>query len=326
MLSRPLLSRRHLIAASAAIALPAQAQSPWPTKPIKLVVPYAAGGSTDVVGRVIAEYLGRQLGQNLIVENRPGKGATIGTSQVAKAAPDGYTLLAAAQNHAMIPALYADRIRFDASKSFAPICIVAKSPTVLVVSPKMGVKSLQEFLAKVREKPGTYTYASVGIGSAVHLATAHLLEMTKTSMTHVPYKGGAPASTALLAGEVDAYLATVGTVIQQIKLGKVVALAVAAPERSRLVPDIPTFAEQGVANFNAEVWYGLLAPAGTPNAIVRTLEAQADGFAKDAAVRDRLVAAGIEPVSTCGAAFAKELDAEIATYKRVAKALDLKVE
>jgi tripartite-type tricarboxylate transporter receptor subunit TctC len=298
----------------------------YPDRPVKVVVGFPAGGPTDIVARMFGERAAQALHQPFVVEDKPGANSIIATEAVASAAPDGYTLLAAAQNHAMIPALYADRIKFDASKSFAPICIVAKSPTVLVVTPRMGVRSLKEFLAKVREKPDTYTYASVGVGSAVHLATAHLLEMTKTSMTHVPYKGGAPASTALLAGDVDAYLATVGTVIQHIKSGKVVPLAVAAPERSRLVPDIPTFAEQGVADFSAEVWYGLLAPAGTPNAIVRTLQAQADGFAKDATVRDRLVAAGIEPVSTCGGAFARELDAEIATYRRVAKALNLKVE
>jgi tripartite-type tricarboxylate transporter receptor subunit TctC len=311
-----------LVASAAGFAQTA----PYPEKPVKLVVGFPAGGPTDLVARMFSERAAQELHQPFVVEDKPGANSVIATEVVAAAPPDGYTLLAAAQNHAMIPALYADRIKFDAAKSFAPICIVAKSPTVLVVSPKMGVRSLAEFLAKVREKPGTYTYASVGIGSAVHLATANLLDITKTSMTHVPYKGGAPAATALLAGEVDSYLATVGTVLAQIKAGKMTPLAVAAPERSRLLPDVPTFAEQGVPNFNAEVWYGLLAPAGTPGGVVRALEAQADGFAKDPAVRDRLVAAGIEPVSTCGAKFAKQLDAEIATYKHVAKALNLKVE
>jgi len=321
-----MIRRASLLALVAAASIASAQNGPYPERPVKVVVGFPAGGPTDLVARMFGERASQALHQPFVIEDKPGANSVIATEAVAAAAPDGYTLLAAAQNHAMIPALYADRIKFDASRSFAPICIVAKSPTVLVVSPKMGVRSLREFIAKVREKPDTYSYASVGVGSAVHLATANLLEITKTSMTHVPYKGGAPAATALLAGEVDAYLATVGTVIQQIKSGKVVALAVAAPKRSRLVPDIPTFAEQGVPNFNAEVWYGLLAPAGTPNAIVRTLEAQADGFAKDAAVRDKLVAGGIEPVSTCGAAFASELDAEIATYKRVAKALNLKVE
>jgi tripartite-type tricarboxylate transporter receptor subunit TctC len=188
------------------------------------------------------------------------------------------------------------------------------------------VKTLAEFMQKVRDKPGSLTYASVGIGSAVHLATENFLNLTKLSMTHVPYKGAPPAVTALLAGEVDAYLATVGSVITQVKAGKFVAIAVAADERSRLLPEVATFAEGGVKGFSAEVWYALLAPAGTPEPTLRALEREADGFAKDAAARDRLIAAGIEPVLTCGAAFASQLNAEIATYSRVAKALNIKVE
>jgi tripartite-type tricarboxylate transporter receptor subunit TctC len=207
-----------------------------------------------------------------------------------------------------------------------PICILAKSPNVLVVSPQFGVRTVPEFLKKVRESPGRYTYASVGVGSAVHLATENFLSMTKTSMTHVPYKGAAPASTALLAGEVDAYFATAGSVLAQIKAGRLVAIAVASRKRSPLLPEVPTFAEAGVPGFEAEVWYAFLAPAGTSEAVVRTLEREADGFTKDAGVHDKLFAAGIETESKCGAAFATQLDAEIATYKGVAKALNLKVE
>ncbi|HZZ93675.1 MAG TPA: tripartite tricarboxylate transporter substrate-binding protein [Usitatibacter sp.] len=312
-----------LLAASAM----ATAQGPaYPDKPVKIIVGFPAGGPTDLVARMFGQRATDAMHQPFVVENKPGANSIIAAEAVASAAPDGYTILMAAQNHAMIPALYADRIKFDPAKSFAAICIVAKSPTVLVVAPKMGVKTLAEFLEKVRQKPGAYTYASVGVGSAVHLATANLLQVTKTSMTHVPYKGAAPASTALLSGEVDAYLATVGSVLAQIKAGKMVPLAVAAPERSRLVPDVPTFAEQGVARFNAEVWYGLLAPAATPEKVVSALEREADAMAKDPSAQDRLVAAGIEPVSVCGAAFATELTNEVETYKRVAKALNLKVE
>ncbi len=320
-----MIARAFLLSLLAVGPLSSQA-APYPDRPVKIVVGFPAGGPTDIVARMFGERAGRAMHQSFVIENKPGANSVIATEAVATAAPDGYTLLAAAQNHAMIPALYADRIKFDPAKSFAPICIVAKSPTVLVVSPKLGVKTLAEFLRKVRESPGKYTYASVGIGSAVHLATANLLQLTRTSMVHVPYKGAAPASTALLAGEVDAYLATAGSVMPYVRSGKLLALAVAAPERSRLVPGVPTFAEAGVPGFNAEVWYALLAPAGTPDAVVHALEGEAEGFAKDPAVHDRLVAAGIEPVSTCGAQFAKELDAEIATYKRVAKALKLKVE
>ena len=318
---------RFAVLAFACAGTLALAQAPaYPDKPVKIVVGFPAGGPTDIVARLFAERAGAAMKQAFVVENKPGANSIIATEAVATSKADGYTLLAAAQNHAMIPALYADRVKFDPAKSFAPICIVAKSPTVLVVNPRLGVKTLPEFLKLVREKPGTYTYASVGIGSAVHLATEDFLNITKTSMTHVPYKGAPPAATALLAGEVDAYLATVGSVISQVKAGKLVAIAVAASERSKLLPDVPTFAEGGVAGFRAEVWYGLLAPAGTPEATIHALEREAEGFARDAGVRDRLFAAGIEPAMTCGTAFASELSAEIATYTRVAKALNIKVE
>ncbi len=319
--------KRIFLAMLLAAGASALAQAPaYPDKPVRIIVGFPAGGPTDIVARMFGERAGQALHQPFMIENKPGANSIIATEAVASSKADGYTLLAAAQNHVMIPALYADRVKFDVAKSFAPICIVAKSPTVLVVSPRLGVKTVAEFLRMVREKPGAYTYASVGIGSAVHLATEELLDITKTSMTHVPYKGAAPASAALLAGEVDAYLATVGSVLSQIKAGKLVAIAVAASERSRLVPDVPTFAEAGVAGFRAEVWYGLLAPAGTSEAIVRALESEAEGFVKDPGVRDRLVAAGLEPAATCGAAFSNQIAAEIATYSRVARTLNIKVE
>jgi tripartite-type tricarboxylate transporter receptor subunit TctC len=298
----------------------------YPDRPVKIVVGFPAGGPTDIVARLFAERAQQSLRQSFIVENKAGANSVLATEAVASAKPDGYTLLAAAQNHAMIPALYADRVAFDVVRSFAPICIVAKSPTVLVVAPRFGVKTVAEFLRKVREKPGAYTYASVGVGSAVHLATENLLAVTRASMTHVPYKGAAPASTALLAGEVDAYLATVGSVLPYIKAGKVTAIAVAARERTRLLPDTPTFAQEGVEGFEAEVWYGLLAPAGTAEPVLRALEREADAFARDPGVSERLVAAGIEPVPVCGAAFASRLASEVATYARLAKSLNLKVE
>ena len=298
----------------------------YPDRPVKIVAGFPPAGPTDIVARLFAERAGNDLKQAFVVENKPGANSIIATNEVATSKADGYTLLAAAQNHVMIPVLYADRVRFDTAKSFAPICIVARSPTVLVVAPRFGVKTLSEFMQKVRDKPGTYTYASVGIGSVVHLATENLLSITRLSMTHVPYKGAPPAATALLAGEVDAYLATVGSVLAQIKAGKFLAIAVAADGRSSLLPEVPTFAEVGVKGFSADVWFGFFAPAGTPDAIVNVLEREAEGFSKDAAVRDRLVAAGIEPALTCGASFGNQLATEIATYSRVAKALNIKVE
>ena len=316
---------RYLLAALAFASASAFAQT-YPDRPVKIIVGFPAGGPTDIVARLFAERAQASLHQPFVIENKPGANSVLAAEAVASSKPDGYTLLAGATSHALIPALYSDRVKFDASKSFVPVCIVAKSPNVLVVAPRFGVKTLQEFLRKLRESPGRYTYASVGVGSGVHLATENFLSLTKTSMTHIPYKGAAPASLALVAGEVDAYFASAGSVLAQVKAGKLIAIAVASRQRTPQLADVPTFAEAGVPGFEAEVWYALLAPAGTSEAIVRTLEHEADAFTRDAAVRDKLFAAGIETESTCGAAFAKQLDAEIATYTRVARSLNLKVE
>jgi tripartite-type tricarboxylate transporter receptor subunit TctC len=319
--------RLAFLAAMAAAPGAASAQAPsYPDKPVKLIVGFSAGGPTDIVTRTFAERAGQALRQPFIVENKPGANSVLAAEAVASAKADGYTLLGGAANHSMIPALYADRVKFDAAKSFRPVCAYAKSPNVLVVTPGMGVKTVGEFLRKIREKPGTYTYGSVGIGSSVHFATADFLNLTRTSMVHVPYKGAAPASTALLAGEVDSYFASVGSVLPHIKSGRVIAIAVAAKQRSALIPDVPTFDEGGVKGFYADAWYGVLAPAGTPDAVVRVLEREAVDFARQPAVRDKLAAAGLEPYSSCGETFAAQIAAEIATYSRVAKDLNLKVE
>jgi tripartite-type tricarboxylate transporter receptor subunit TctC len=319
--------RTVVCSALVALTAAAQAQTPaYPDKPVKLIVGFSAGGPTDVVTRTFAEKVGQALHQPFIVENKPGANSVLAAEAVASAKPDGYTLLGGAANHSMIPALYADRVKFDAAKSFRPLCAYAKSPNVLVVTPALGVKTVAEFLAKVRAKPGTYTYGSVGIGSSVHFATADFLNLTRTSMVHVPYKGAAPASTALLAGEVDSYFASVGSVLPHIKSGRIIAIAVAAKQRSALIPDVPTFEEGGVKGFYADAWYGVLAPAGTPDAVARVLEREAVDFAKEPAVRAKLVAAGLEPYSICGDAFAAQIAAEIATFSRVAKDLSLKVE
>ncbi|HEX4331331.1 MAG TPA: tripartite tricarboxylate transporter substrate binding protein [Usitatibacter sp.] len=315
------------IAGLLTLAPVAFAQSPaYPDKPVRVLVGYPAGGPTDIVARMFAERAGEKLHANFVVENKPGANAVIAAEAVAGAKPDGDTLLVAAQAHSMIPALYADRVKFDAVKSFAPICIMGSSPTVLVVRPEFGVKTLAEFLQKVRAKPGTYTYASVGIGSAVHLVTEDFLGVTKMQMTHVPYKGAAPASTALLAGEVDAFFATVGSVLPQIRAGRFVALAVASDRRTQLLPDTPTLEEGGVHGVRGDVWYGLLAPAGTPDTVVRTLQRESESFSQDPKVRERLTAAGIEPASTCGAAFSARIANEAAAFTRTARRLNLKVE
>ena len=315
------------IASFLALVQAALAQSPaYPDKPVRVLVGYPAGGPTDIVARMFAERAGQDLHGTFVVENKPGANAILAADAVASAKPDGDTLLLAAQAHSLTPALYSDRVKFDAVKSFAPICIMGSSPTVLVVRPEFGVKTLAEFLRKVREKPGTYTYASVGIGSAVHLVTEDFLDAAKAQMRHIPYKGAAPASTALLSGEVDAFFATVGSVLPQVRAGKFVPLAVASAHRTQLLPDTPTLEEGGVHGVSGDVWYGLLAPAGTPDTIVRTLQREAEAFSGDAKVRERLTAAGVEPASTCGAAFSSRIANEAAAFGRTVRRLNLKVE
>lgn len=298
----------------------------YPTQPLKLVVGFAAGGPSDIVARAFADHAAKPLGQPVIVENKPGANAVLATEAVASAKADGLTLLGAATNHTMIPALYASRIRFDAAKSFAPICTLAASATVLVVGPAMPVKSVAEFLARVRAKPGSATYATPGQGSSPHLATEQFGKLTGTSMVHVPYKGAAPAVTDLLGGQVDLSFATVGSVLPHLKSGKLRALAVASRQRSALLPDVPTFEEAGVKDFVVDTWYGLLAPAGTPADVLRVLTREAAEFSRSPAVRERLAGAGLEPGGVCGDAFAQQIAREIESNTRVARELNLKAE
>lgn len=307
----------------------AQAQQPpaaWPQQPVRLVVGFAAGGPSDIVARAFADQLGKSLSQTVIVENKPGANAVLATEAVAAARPDGLTLLAAATNHTMIPALYGARIKFDAAKSFTPVCTLAGSATVLVVGPSMPVKTVAQFLERVRAKPGTATYATPGQGSSPHLATEQFRQLAGVSMVHVPYKGAAPAVTDLMGGQVDLSFATLGSVLPHLKSGKLTALAVAARQRSALLPDVPTFEEAGVKGFVVDTWYGLLAPAGTPAEVVRALTKEAGEFARSLVVRERLSAAGLEPQAMCGEPFAAQIGREIEANARIARELNLKVE
>jgi tripartite-type tricarboxylate transporter receptor subunit TctC len=313
------------MAATAATAAVAQSAA-YPAQAIKLVVGFAAGGPSDIVARSFAEHATKPLGQPVIVENRPGANAVIATEAVAAARPDGLTLLAAATNHTMIPALYGDRIRFDAVKSFVPVCTLASSATVLVVGPSMPVTTVAEFLQRVKARPDPATYATPGQGSSPHLATEQFRKLVGIGMVHVPYKGAAPAVTDLIGGQVDLSFATVGSVLPHIRSGKLKALAVAARQRSALLPEVPTFEEAGVKGFTIDTWYGLLAPAGTPTDALRVLAREATAFAQSPAIRERLAATGLEPGGVCGGSFAGQIAREIETNTRIARELNLKVE
>jgi len=320
-------SPRTLALAACLVAATAIAQpTGYPQQPVRIVVGFAAGGPSDLVARAFADQAAKSIGQTVIVGNKAGANSVLAAEAVAAAKPDGLTLLAAATNHTVIPALYTGRIKFDAAKSFVPVCTLASSATVLVVGPSMPVKTLGEFLERVRAKPGSATYATPGLGSTPHLATEALRKLRGLSMVHVPYKGAAPAVTDLMGGQVDLSLATVGSVLPHIKSGKLTALAVASRQRSALLPQIPTFEEAGVKGFVVDTWYGLMAPAGTPAAVIGILEREAAEFGRSPVVRERLLGAGLEQQTVCGEAFASQVAREIEANTRLARELNLKAE
>jgi len=309
-----------------AVAPLAQAQDNYPTKPIRLVVGFPAGGPTDVVARAFGDFAARALGQPVVVDNKPGANTILAAEAVASAPPDGYTLLLGALNHTMIPALYSNRVKFDALRSFAPVCSMAVSPTMLVVGPSMPVKTLSEFLAAVRAKPGERTYATPGSGSGGHFASEQFNRLAGTRMNHIPYKGAAQAVTDLMGGQVDSSFATLGSVLPQVQSGKLRALAVASQQRSPLLPDVPTFEESGVKGYSADAWYGLLAPAGTPVDIVAKLTKASAEFARAPATAEKLRGLGMQPQNICGSAFTAQLDGEIKAASKTARELNLKID
>lgn len=309
-----------------ALASVAHAQSAYPTKPIRLVVGFPAGGPTDMVARAFGDFAARALGQPVVVDNKPGANTILAAEVVASAPADGYTLLLGALNHTMIPALYSNRVKFDALRSFAPVCSMAVSPTVLVVGPSMPVKTLSEFLAAVRAKPGERTYATPGSGSGGHFASEQFNRLAGTRMNHIPYKGAAQAVTDLMGGQVDSSFATLGSVLPQVQSGKLRALAVASPQRSPLLPEVPTFEESGVKGYSADAWYGLLAPAGTPAEIVAKLTKASADFARAPATAEKLRGLGMQPQNNCGSAFTAQLDGEIKAATKTARELDLKLD
>lgn len=317
---------RNVAALCLALAAPFVQAQTWPAKPVKVVVGFAAGGPTDVVARAFAEYAARALGQPFVVDNRPGANTVLAAEAVASAPPDGYTLLFGATNHTMIPALYSARVRFDAVRSFAPVCTLAASPTVLVVGPALKVASVAKYIEAAKAEPGKRTFGSPGPGSSGHFAGERFSRMTKTSLNHIPYKGAAPAITDLIGGQIDSSFATLGSVLTHIQSGKLTALAVAAGQRSSLLPDTPTFDEAGVKDYRDDAWYGLLAPSQTPPPVLATLEKVAREFAQAPAAAEKLRALGMSAQSTCGAAFLAQVQREVQFNTQLAKDIDLKLE
>jgi tripartite-type tricarboxylate transporter receptor subunit TctC len=307
-----------LLAAGTAIAQPA-----YPSRVIRLVVPYSSG-SSDVVARMIAPRLNEAWKQPVIVDNRPGANAVIGTDHVAKAAPDGYTLLLALGTHVISPLLIATP--YDPVKDFAPVATIGAAELGLAIHPGVPANNLQEFIALAKSKPGELNYSTTQIGGNQHLAGELFSLLTGAKLTAVPFKGGGEALNAVMGGHVQAYFGSVASVIPVVKGGKVKGIAVSGNSRNRELPQVPTFAQGGVAGFDVKLWYGLLAPAGTPKEIVDKLSAQITAILATPELKDTLAKNSIDPIVSTPEQFAAMMRADIARYTRVIKTANIKVE
>ena len=297
----------------------------YPTHPIRVVVPFSPGGAVDGPMRIIAQEVSKRLGQQIVVDNRPGAGATIGTEVVAKAAPDGYTLLLASQTNAISATLYT-KLSYDPIEDFTPISLIGREPGVLVVHPSLPVKTFQEFVAYVKERPGKVDYASSGNGSGQHLFMALLASMTGMKMNHVPYRGSGQATADLLGGQVPVSIPGSAGMVGHIKAGKLRALAVTGALRSPQLPDVPTVMESGVAGYEAYVWMGLLAPKGTPAPIIDKLQRELKQALATNEVKTYMANAGIEIVGSTPAEFGTFFRSEKDLWAKVIRETGAKID
>jgi tripartite-type tricarboxylate transporter receptor subunit TctC len=320
-------SRRRfgLTLLSAALAPHAFAQSSWPTRPIRIVVPFAPGGNTDGIARAIADRLGQSLGQAVIIDNKPGANGAIAADFVARAASDGYTLLMAAMPVvAILPTI--TKTNFDPVRDFTPVSNVGSNPFVLAIHRAVPAQNLREFVEHVRRNPGKLNYASGGSGSVSHLSAALFVKRAGLDMTHVSYKGGAPAVADLIGGQVQMYFGNLSELAPQVAGGQIRIVGISSERRARQLPDVPTIAESGYPGFRTLTWNGLMAPASTPAPIVsRIADALKDAVAVPE-VQQRLVTLGVDPIGDTPAQFAETLKADIAIWAEAARASNLKVE
>ena len=310
----------------ATVALPfgARAQAEYPARPITLIVPYAAGGGNDVLARGVAEPMGKTLGQPVVVENHGGAGGSLGTRQVAKATPDGYTLgLGGTGTLAVDPTLYPN-VGYDPRKDFAPVGLIATSPLIILVNPSLPAHNVQELIALANKQPGTLNYASAGIGSGIHLGTVLFALTAGIELTHIPYKGSGPALTDLLGNHVAIYFSSLPPAIGLVKEGKLRALGVTGLKRSPIFPDVPTVAEQGLPGFEAVLHYGIVAPAGTPRPIVDKLNAALRSALNSAEVHKRIATEGAEPLPTTPDEYAADIDHEETKWSALVEKAGLK--
>ncbi len=297
----------------------------YPTKPIKFVVPYPPGGGTDVVARIVNEPLATALGQPIVIDNRGGAAGNLGTDIVAKAPADGYTILFTLSSHTINPKLY-EKLPFDVERDFVPVSLVALIPQIVVVNPSVPITNVKELIAYAKANPGKLNYASVGIGSPAHVAGELFKLKTGVDMVHVPYKGGGPAITDTIGGQVQLAIVSMPAALQHVKSGRLRAIAVASAKRSASAPDVPTIAEAGVPDYAVESWYGALAPARTPPAIVAKLNAAFVKVLENPQVKERLFAQGAEAASSSQAEFDRIIKEELAKWELVIKTAGIKPE
>ncbi len=312
----PLARRCATLVAGPCLRTGAAAQA-RPAKPVKIIIPFAAGGVTDVVIRAISPRLGEALGQPIVIENKGGAGGTIGTSQGAKAAPDGYTFIAPAASHTTTPSLYS-KLDFDPVKDFAAVTQIVTVPYLLVVPASSPIQSLNDFIAAAKAKPGTLTFGSAGNGSSNHLAGELLAGSIGAPLVHVPYKGSAPALTDLLGGQLSFMFDTINTSTQYVKTGRLRVLGVGTSKRSKIMPEVAPIADT-VPGFEAVTWIGLLAPAGTPKEIVARMQREIEKIVNLPEIQERLSASGAEPVASTPEQFGAYITSEVAKWDRVVK-------
>ncbi len=324
--------KRHLFAALAAIALGCasaqtlHAQEVWPSKPIRLVVPFTPGGVTDTSGRLIAEHLGKRLGQQIVVDNKPGASGNIGTAMVKAAAPDGYTLLLGFDGTMVVNPHVFSKIPFDTLKDFAPIGKIGDATLILVAHPDVPVKTPADVVALSKTQPGGLSFGSSGTGGTPHLAGELFKARTQANLTHIPYKGGGQALIDVMGGQIPLVFTAVAGAHGHVKAGKLRAIAVSSTQRSSSLPDVPTFIESGISNFVASSWVSLLAPAKTPDAIINKINLELNATLKDPVVLEKLRVLGIEPTPGTAEQFLDEMKRDLARYGPVVKAAGIVIE
>lgn len=314
-----------VVASQTGYAQSAAAGSTYPARPVRMVIPLAPGGGSDIVGRILAQALTDHWGKTVVVDNRPGAGSAVGTSIAAKATPDGYTTLVSSSSIAISPALYKN-LDFDVRRDFTAVTLIASQPSMLVVHPSVSASTVKDLVALAKASPGKLPYASAGVGSATHLGTELLLYASKSEMLHVPYKSAGLATSALLAGEAQVLLTNMASVLPHVSGGRLKALGISASARSSLAPQVPTIAESGLPGFEYATWYGMLVPSRTPLHIVQCIHKSAAEVMKSMEVSKRFTGRGLQIYASTPSEFERYLKGEVDKWARVVKAARISVD